>query len=77
MQLWATMQSLAVQPLDQSLQRAERERRIGLQPQIGDAVADLIARGAGGPALPFRIGYPVQAGAPSPRRPVSNVIRAA
>ena len=40
--LWGTTQGLAMQPLNQMCERADRERQLGITPVIGNAVADLI-----------------------------------
>lgn len=74
MHLLATTGGLAMQPLNQMTERAEREAQLGLKPDFGSVLEDLI----GGPGwralMPFRIGYPTAEGRLSPRRAVEDVI---
>jgi nitroreductase len=72
MHLWATGQGLAMQPLNQAVERAERERTAGLAPTFGDALAALLPAGWHA-VMPFRIGYPTGEALPSPRRPAELV----
>jgi len=71
--LAATTQGLAMQPLNQVLERADRELTAGLTPEFGTAVAALLPHPDLHPVMPFRIGYPTVASLPSPRRPASEV----
>ena len=74
MHLWATTRGLAMQPLNQLVERADRERQLALTPTNTAALAGLIG-GSGVEALmPFRIGYPVREAALSPRRDVRAVL---
>jgi len=73
--LSATLHGLAMQPLDQVPIRAEREVQLGLEPRFGRAQAELIADTGWQAALAFRIGYPTVQVPPSPRWPVSAVLR--
>ena len=72
--LWATTQGLAVQPLNQTTERSDRERQKGLEPTFTEALAEL-----SGPdrqvLMPFRIGYSTRAALESPRRPVQDVLK--
>ena len=72
--LWATAHGLAVQPLNQMLERADRERATGQPPVFGTAVARLLPERGWAPVMPFRIGYPTIRPLPSPRRPAGEVI---
>ena len=72
--LWATTQGLAVQPLNQMAERADRERQLGLEPTFGKALADLAGSGRWQALMPFRIGYPLREALPSPRRALQDVI---
>jgi hypothetical protein len=72
--LAATLQGLAVQPLNQPSERADRERQLGIEPRFGRALAALVADAAWQPLMPFRVGYPLGSLQPSPRRPVSAVV---
>ena len=74
--LWATAHGLAMQPLNQMCERADRERQLGLDPEFGRAVSDL-AGGEWYGIMPFRTGYPLRQAQPSPRRPMADVLRKA
>jgi hypothetical protein len=75
MQVWATKEGLAMQPLNQVVERAAREVVLGITPHFGNALAALV----GGPAwqtlLAFRIGYATHDGLRSPRRGVDEVVK--
>ncbi|MBE1493928.1 nitroreductase [Amycolatopsis lexingtonensis] len=72
MHLWATGEGLAVQPLNQVLERMDRESTAGLPPRFTDATAALLPSGWH-PVMAFRIGYPTGDALPSPRRPAEDV----
>jgi hypothetical protein len=72
--LWATTQELAMQPLNQMTERADREHQLGIEPVIGNAVADLLGDGQWQAIMPFRVGYPTAEALPSPRRRLDKVI---
>ncbi|MBX6765863.1 MAG: hypothetical protein IRY90_01670 [Actinomadura rubrobrunea] len=76
--LFATARGLAVGHLNMMTVRADRERQLGAPPRFTHALAEL-AGSADGPGrqvlATFRIGFPRRAAAPSPRRPVHEVIR--
>jgi hypothetical protein len=74
MHLWATTQGLAMQPLNQMSERADRERQLGLRPKFGAALAELTDGGSSHALMLFRIGYPLSAGGASPRRDVKTVL---
>lgn len=74
MHLWATTKGLAMQPLNQIVERAERERVTGAVPTIGRGLAALVGDLAWQPVMPFRIGYPTTTAPASPRRAVADVI---
>ena len=71
--LWATAHGLALQPLNQMLERADRERATGQRPDFGTAVAALLPERGWAPVMPFRIGYPTIRPLPSPRRTADEV----
>ena len=74
MHLWATTRGLAMQPLNQLAERADRERQLALTPTYSTVLGKLID-GSGLEALmPFRIGYPVRDAGMSPRRGVEAVL---
>jgi hypothetical protein len=74
MHLWATTQGLAVQPLNQMSERADREQQLGIEPRFGTALKELVADADSQALMPFRIGYPTMEGRPSPRRDLKSVL---
>jgi nitroreductase len=76
MHLWATTQGLAVQPLNQVVERAEREVSGGLVPEFARALTALAPDPDRQALMPFRIGYPTAEALASPRRPAEEVIEA-
>src|SRR6202165_1182705 len=74
MHLWATTQGIAMQPLNQVVERAEREQTAGLEPDFTRAIAALVPDTAWHMVMPFRIGYPTQEAFLSPRRPAEEVV---
>ncbi len=74
MHLWAAGHALAVQPLNQMPERADREASLGAEPVYGAALRDLVGDPAWEALMPFRIGYPMREALPSPRRAVEDVL---
>ena len=74
MHLWATLRGLAMQPLNQGVERAERERITGVAGPIGRGLAALVGDPAWQPVMPMRIGYPTTSAPASPRRAVADVV---
>jgi hypothetical protein len=74
MHLWATTQGIAMQPLNQVVERAEREQTAGLEPEFTRAVAALLPDTGWQMVMPFRIGYPTLEAFLSPRRPAEEVV---
>jgi hypothetical protein len=72
--LYATTKGLALQPLNQIFERADREASAGLAPVFTGAADGLSPDGSHG-VTAFRIGYPESAASASPRRPAEDVIR--
>jgi hypothetical protein len=73
MQLWATASGLAMQPLNQAVERADHERQAGLQQSFGSELAELMPESWMRPVMPFRLGYPTVQGLPSPRMSAEDV----
>ena len=73
MHLWGTTEGLAMQPLNQAVERLEREQTAGLRPEIGDGLQALLPGHGWHPLMPFRIGHPSSEALKSPRRPVRDV----
>jgi hypothetical protein len=63
-----------MQPLNQALERVDRERELGLQPDTARRLAGFTGDPALQPTFAFRAGYALQAANPSPRRPVEWVL---
>ena len=74
MHLWATTKGLAVQPLNQMSERADREQQLGIEPRFGNALRELVADAGFQALMPFRIGYPTVEAKPSPRRDLQSVL---
>jgi hypothetical protein len=74
MHLLATLRRIAMQPLNQPVERRDRELQLGLPPSFADALADLQQDNGWRAVMPFRLGYPTQNGAPSPRRAIASVL---
>ncbi len=72
--LWATTQGLAMQPLNQICERADRESQLGIEPVFGKSIADLIGDDQWQAIMPFRLGYPTVEALRSPRRRLDKVI---
>lgn len=74
MHLWATVHRLAMHPLNQPIERSEREQTAHLQPRFTKALADMIGDPGWHPLMSFRIGYPTMDPGVSPRRSVRDVL---
>jgi nitroreductase len=79
-QLWqrlhlqATVDGLAMQPLNQMVERADREVQLGLEPRFTTVLAEIVGNPTFHVLMPFRFGYALeQPGATSPRRSVEQV----
>lgn len=73
--LQATIDGLAMQPLNQMPERADREVQLGLEPTFTNALAGLVGDSTFQAVMPFRFGYPTMLpAAPAPRRAVESVV---
>lgn len=73
--LQATIDGLAMQPLNQIPERADREAQLNLEPRFTNVLADLVGDPNFRVLMPFRFGYPTQQpAAPAPRRGVDQVM---
>jgi hypothetical protein len=72
--LWATTQNIAVQPLNQTTERIDREQQLSIEPVFGNALTGLIADDTWQLLMPFRIGYPTSQANASPRRSLEAVL---
>jgi hypothetical protein len=71
--LWATARGIAMQPLNQAPEVADRERQRGRDPKVGDRLRQIGRETGGVPTFVFRLGHPEQPAAASPRRDVASV----
>jgi hypothetical protein len=76
MHLWATVHGLAMQPMNQMAERADRETTQGIAPRFGNALKSLIGASPWEPLMPFRLGYPTHEALRSPRRAINDVLQA-
>jgi hypothetical protein len=74
MHLWATLHELAMQPLNQMCERADRERQLGLEPVFGRALYVLVGSNDWYGIMPFRLGCPTRPALASPRRSFQEVL---
>ena len=74
MHLWATARGLAMQPMNQINERADREAQLGIEPRFGDAMMDLLGDPSRRGIFAFRVGYPTEKAPPSPRRAAGDVV---
>lgn len=72
--LWATTEGLAMQPINQTVERRDRELQVGIAPEIGQALNDFMPEAGWQAVLPFRVGYPREHALKSPRRPAEDVV---
>jgi hypothetical protein len=74
LQLGATIHGLALQPLSQMTERADRELATAATPRFGRALTDLVGDARRQALMTFRFGYATERPAPSPRRPIEGVL---
>lgn len=74
MHLWATARGLAMQPMNQINERADRETQLGIEPRSGDAMKGLLGDPSWRGIFTFRVGHPTEQAPPSPRRAVGDVV---
>ena len=74
MHLWATEQGLAMGPLNQMVERLERELQLKIEPHFGREVDALVSGSSWQALFPFRMGYPKVAAKLSPRRAIQDVM---
>jgi len=63
-----------MQPLNQVVERADREQTAGLAPHFSNSVAAMILEDEWHAVMPFRIGCPTVDALESPRRPAEDVV---
>jgi hypothetical protein len=69
----ATSMGLSAQPLNQWMERVDRERQLGTAPRAAAAAARVLGRPGARPTFAFRIGVAPRPALPAPRRPVEAV----
>lgn len=74
MHLRCTNESIALQPMNQVIERSEREVATGSEPIFGDALTELVGDESRKPLMQFRVGYPLSDAGKSPRRAVEDVL---
>jgi len=73
--LWATTQGLSAQPLNQLMERVDRERQRGQPPQTTAFLTGLGQQPDRQTTFAFRMGYPTQTALPVVRRALDDVLR--
>jgi hypothetical protein len=74
MQLYGQTRGIAMQPLNQLSERADRERSLSIESRFGSALDNVIGDPGWHALMPFRLGYPTLVPLPSPRRHIEEVI---
>jgi len=72
--LWATVNGLAMQPINQMPEVVDRDRQLGRNSEIAAVMEELTGEPAWRPTFAFRAGYPVNDVLPSARRPIGEVL---
>ena len=72
--LWATVNGLAAQPLNQPLEAADRARQTGREPAGARELERLLEITGWQPTFIFRLGHGMRPALPSPRRAVDDVV---
>jgi hypothetical protein len=74
MHLWATSNGIAIQPMNQITERADREVSLGINQSFVDSLRKPIADPTWQALMTFRIGYPTVDALSSPRRSLQEVV---
>lgn len=74
MHLWAITERLAMQPLNQINERADREEQLGIEPRFGDALKELVEDPDWRGIFTFRTGLSTTEALKSPRRAIEEVL---
>ncbi|MDJ0942429.1 MAG: hypothetical protein QNJ30_03140 [Kiloniellales bacterium] len=74
LQLWATAQGLAMQPMNQFVQVIDRDRQLKRDSAFGARLAEVLGDDRWRATLAFRAGYPAVAAGPSPRRSIEGLV---
>jgi len=74
MHLWAQTRGIAMQPLNQLAERADREKSLGIEPRFQRVLDGLVGDAAWHALMPFRLGHPTVTALASPRRAMEEVL---
>lgn len=74
MHLWATTRGIAMHPINQAVERVDRELHLGMEPDTAATLAHLTGDPDWKPTFAFRAGYPKREALPSPRRELNDVV---
>ena len=74
LQLWATAQGLAMQPMNQVVQVIDRDRQLRRDSVLAAGLAEILGDDRWQATLAFRAGYPTVAAVPSPRRGIESLV---
>jgi nitroreductase len=74
MHLLAVAHGLSMQPMNQPVEIADRQRQRGADATADARFADLIGTKEWQPTFAFRIGYPTRRAMPGPRRPATDCL---
>ncbi|MCB0084075.1 MAG: hypothetical protein KDE47_24220 [Caldilineaceae bacterium] len=72
--LWATLNALAMQPINQLPEVVDRDRQLRRTSATATLLAELTGDAAWRPTFAFRLGYPINEVLPSARRPIEDVL---
>jgi len=72
--LLTTARHLAGRPVNEAVELVDHQRSLNQEPQAMADLSALIGENRWQPTFMFRLGYPVRQVAPSPRRPVNDVL---
>jgi nitroreductase len=70
-----TAQGLAAQPLNQPVEMIDRYQMLGRNDDFSPALATMVRKAGWEPTFVFRLGYARRDAPPSPRRPLSDVVK--
>jgi hypothetical protein len=72
--LQLTVDGLSAQPLNQLVERRDREIQLSSEPRFGRILAEIVGDDRWSALMPFRFGYPTATTLPSPRRDLQTVL---
>jgi hypothetical protein len=72
--LQMTADGLSAQPLNQLVERRDREIQLDSEPRFGSVLTEIVGNDRWSALMPFRAGYPTAPTLPSPRRDAQDVL---